>query len=754
MVVNNLIFANHSDSEASKQEMKRLEELRRLNILDTAADPALDAITTLVARLFDVPIVLIDFVDAERVWAKSCHGTDVSEYKIHPGLCSSAILEDQPYIIHNAKTDPRTANHPLVKQEGVSFYAGVQLKTKNQLNIGMLCMIDFKPHDIAVNELETLQDLATIAMKIVESGVTETRFSEIQEIENKFKLSELQNQLILNSTAEGIHVIDLNGVIIVENLSATQLLGRVEGDLLGKHAHTTMHHHHADHTEYDVSDCPIYKTLKDGLPRTVANEVFWRKDGTCFPVEYSTTPLKDLNGKLCGTTVVFRDITARRANEAKIQQLAYYDPLTGLPNRTLFIDRLEQEIKKAHRNNSHLSLMFIDMDRFKEINDTLGHDIGDQLLIEASHRLKACVRETDTVARLGGDEFTIISAGFSELTAEKRIVENILAALSHPFLLNNETVYLSASIGITIYPNDGLTTEDLLKNADQSMYAAKKAGRNRYHYFTSSMQELAKSRLRMVTDLHHGINHQEFFLVYQPIVDLITGEAIKAEALIRWQHPTKGLISPLEFIPVAEDIGLILEIGQWVFEEAARQVKHLQQLGIHDFQISVNTSPAQFHNSDDLNRHWVQHLNSMGLSAENICIEITEGLLLDASKNITQILKAFRNSGMQLSLDDFGTGYSSLSYLSKYAIDYIKIDRSFVTNLAKDTSDFALCEAIIAMAHKLDIKVIAEGIETELQKNLLLQAGCDFGQGFYFSKPIASADFETYLVNKCSATLQ
>lgn len=746
--MSNLNPINNNLSNASQLELARLQELRSYDILDSPPDAALDAITALAARLLGVPIVLIDLVDSERIWSKSHFGTDVTEYKIHPGFCSSAILDNKPYIIHNAKTDPRTANHPLVKEWGVSFYAGVQLTTQNHFNIGMLCVVDFKPHLITANELKILQDLALISMKIIESGATEKRYIQIQDIEKKFKLTELQNQLILNSTVEGIHVIDSNGIIIVENQSAIRLLGRVEGDLLGRHAHSTIHHHHANHTEYDVGDCPIYKTLKDGKPRSVSNEVFWRKDGTCFPVEYSTSPLKDLDGNNCGTTIVFRDITVRKANEARIQQLAYYDALTGLPNRTLFIDRLQQEIRKSNRNHSHMSLMFIDLDRFKEINDTLGHDIGDQLLIEAAKRLKSCVRESDTVARLGGDEFTIISSGLLEITAEEMIVQNILAALAQPFLLNNETVYLSASIGITIYPNDGLTIEDLLKNADQSMYAAKKAGRNRYQYFTPSMQDYAKSRLRLVTDLHKGIKNKEFFLMYQPIVDLMTGEVNKAEALIRWQHPTKGLISPLEFIPLAEEIGLIVEIGQWVFEEAVRELKRLHQLGIHDFQISVNKSPLQFSEAEDQNHAWFKYLASVGLSSKNICVEITEGLLLDASKGIKEKLQALRDAGIQVSLDDFGTGYSSLSYLNKYAIDYIKIDRSFVANLSQDTSDLALCEAIIAMAHKLNMKVVAEGIETELQKNLLMKAECDFAQGYYLSKPLSNKDFEAYLTIK------
>ena len=734
----------------SKKELARLKALRSYHILDTPPNIALDALTKLAANLIGVPIALIDLVDENRIWSKSHFGTEVTEYKIQPGFCSSAIAEDIPYIINNAKTDPRSANHPLVLENGVSFYAGIPLQTQGGFNIGTLCVIDFEPHAISDAQINILKELAIIAMEVIELCAKDKRNNEIFKIEKKLKQNELQHQLILNSTIEGIHVIDLNGIVILENLAAVKMLGREQGDLKGRHAHTTLHHHHEDHTEYPISECPIYKTLQDGIARNVTDEVFWRKDGSCFPVEYSTSPLLDLDGNHCGTTVVFRDVTNRKASEAKIQYLAYYDALTGLPNRSLFLNRLDQEIKKAYRNRTHLSLMFIDLDRFKDINDTLGHDVGDQLLVEAAKRLKACLRQSDTVGRLGGDEFTIIVGEFSDLGPEESFAQKILASLALPFWLGNETIYLSASIGITLYPEDGITSEELLKNADQSMYAAKKAGRNQYQYFTASMQEHATARLRMISDLHLAIKNKEFFLVYQPIINLSSGEIIKAEALIRWQHPNKGIVSPLEFISVAEEVGLITEIGQWVFEESARQIQCLQELNIENFQISINKSPVQFNANVDCNNTWLQNLTSLGLSGANICIEITEGLLLDSSKVIKDKLDAFRSEGFQVALDDFGTGYSSLSYLNKFSIDYIKIDRSFVNNLSKNTDNYALCEAIIAMAHKLNIKVIAEGIETESQLKSLSKFGCDFGQGYYLSKPLNKIDFESFLINRHS----
>lgn len=734
---------------ASAKNAARLAALRELKILDTPPELVLDRLTALAARLLGVPVVLVDLVDDRRIWAKAHFGTDVSEYPLLPGFCASAVLQDAPFVIDDASTDPRSAGHPLVQGEnGVRFYAGVPLKTQDNHNIGTFCIIDFKPRSLSPAQLQMLEDLAFIAMHWIALGAKANRIDENADIQAKFKLTELQNQLILNSAAEGIHVIDLNGTVIVENAAAVHLLGWEQGGLLGKPAHATIHHHRADRSVYPQSKCPIYKTLEDGISRHVSDEVFWRKDGSCFPVEYSTSALRDLDGKLYGTTIVFRDIAARKAVEENVQRLAYYDMLTGLPNRSLFIDRLEQELIKTQRRRQRMALMFIDLDNFKEINDTLGHQIGDQLLVEAALRLNGCVRGSDTVARLGGDEFTVIQAEIHVPADAERAAQCILKQMARPFVLEGETIYLSASIGITVFPDDAATTDELIRNADQAMYAAKKAGRNRYQYFTASMQENAQSRLRLLADLHGGLERQEFFLVYQPIVELASGKVRKAEALLRWRHPQRGMVSPAEFIPVAEKSGLIVAIGQWVFEQAAAEIKRLRQWHIEDFQISVNKSPVQFNAMEDVHSDWFVHLKAAGLGGENICVEITEGLLLDASASVQEKLLAFSEAGMQVALDDFGTGYSSLSYLKKFSIDYLKIDQSFVQNLSPDADDYALCEAIIVMAHKLNIEVIAEEVETEQQYRLLLDAGCDYGQGYYFSRPLSQQDFEQYLLQE------
>jgi diguanylate cyclase (GGDEF)-like protein len=392
-----------------------------------------------------------------------------------------------------------------------------------------------------------------------------------------------------------------------------------------------------------------------------------------------------------------------------------------------------------------LALLLIDLDQFKEVNDTLGHDKGDLLLKDVTRRIDDCLPEGAILARLGGDEFTIILSEECELDNINLIARKIIAVLAAPFQLGMEKVFISASIGIALYPEAGLEMEALLRHADQAMYAAKNAGRNRYAYFSRSMQDAAQSRLRLTNDLRSALAEDQFEVYYQPIVDMATGKIHKAEALIRWDHPTRGMVSPVEFIPLAEASGLILEIGEWVFKEALGEIQRLAEKGHTSFKISVNVSPMQFRNDDNLNVRWLSHLATAGLAAQSMVIEITEGLLLDLTPEVKDKLLAFGDAGIQVALDDFGTGYSSLAYLKKFDIDYLKIDRAFVKNIETDVEERALCDAIIVMAHKLGLKVIAEGVETVAQRDFLYAAGCDFAQGYLFSKPVPAAEFEALL---------
>lgn len=435
-----------------------------------------------------------------------------------------------------------------------------------------------------------------------------------------------------------------------------------------------------------------------------------------------------------------------KRSKAQLWRQANFDMLTELPNRSLFHDHLDQEIKKSNRSKLPLGLLLIDLDQFKEINDTLGHVMGDILLKEVALRIRACVRKSDTVARLGGDEFTVILPNLSDKSHIDDIAQKIIRKLAEPFHLGSEVVHVSASIGITLYPNDAAEAGLLVKNVDQAMYVAKKQGRNRFCYFTHSLQEAAQKRLRLTNDLRGALAANQFSVYFQPIVELATGRIHKAEALLRWNHTERGMVSPVEFIPLAEETGLIHEIGDWVFKESARWAKHWSSQFADDFQVSINKSPVQFRVEGRIfAAEWLRYLQGLGLSGKNIVIEITEGLLLNAESDVINKLLVFRDAGIQVAIDDFGTGYSSLSYLKQFDIDYLKIDRQFVRNLETETNDLVLCEAIIMMAHKLGLKVIAEGVETEVQRNMLTAAGCDYAQGYLFSKPIPPGEFEVML---------
>ena len=426
---------------------------------------------------------------------------------------------------------------------------------------------------------------------------------------------------------------------------------------------------------------------------------------------------------------------------------ANYDLLTKLPNRRLFRDRLQQDIRKTQRADLSLALMFIDLDMFKEVNDTLGHDIGDLLLVDVARRLSGCVRDSDTVARISGDEFTVILPELTESNRAEKVAQNIIYALTQPFCIGKETIYISASVGITLCPNDANDLESLLKNADQAMYAAKKQGRNCFSYFTNRMQEEAQSRMLLIKDLRDALPANQFKVYFQPIVDMASGRIVKAEALIRWFHPERGMVSPAQFIPLAEETGLIGDIGNWVFKEAAKWMARWHERGYSCAQVSVNKSPKQF-TANTKHNDWLDYLQQINLPSGCIVIEITEGLLLDERADVAASLLLFRDAGIQVAIDDFGTGYSSLSYLKKFHIDFLKIDQSFVRDLATDPNDLALSEAIIVMAHKLGIKVVAEGVETAEQRDMLAAAGCDYAQGYLFARPMPAEEFEALLAGQ------
>jgi len=568
---------------------------------------------------------------------------------------------------------------------------------------------------------------------------------ETAEINARLRDVEERWRFALDSTGAGVWDLDIPANRILLSSRSKAMLGFAD-DEIGRRMDDWLQRVHPDDLP---SLMAARQPLLDGSRDTFAHEHRKRcKDGSWKWVQtHGMVVTRDSAGvptRLIGT---YLDVSERRQAEETIQRQANFDPLTQLPNRRLFLDRLGQEIIKSQRADFFLALLLVDLDEFKEVNDTLGHDVGDILLQEAARRIRSCLRDADTVARLGGDEFTVILADLSDRTHIETIAQKIIGRMAEPFRLGDEVAYVTASIGITVYPGDADDIDTLLKHADQAMYAAKKHGRNRFFYFTASLQVAAQTRLKLSRDLREAVAARQFVAYFQPIVELSTGRTHKAEALLRWQHPTRGLVNPMDFIPLAEETGLINEIGEWVLMESARRAQAWRHEFGDDFQISINMSPVQFRaEGRPRTRAWLRHLQDIGLPGTNLTIEITENLLLNAHADVTEQLLAFRDAGIQIAIDDFGTGYSTLSYLKQFPIDYLKIDRSFVRDIETDPNDMALSRAIIVMAHELGLKVIAEGVETAGQRALLYAAGCDYAQGYlYAGKPLPPDEFEAWL---------
>ncbi len=479
---------------------------------------------------------------------------------------------------------------------------------------------------------------------------------------------------------------------------------------------------------------------------------FLRRDGQGVWTSLASNPIYNSAGSYIGALALVTDIGERKQAVELHWQRTNFDGLTGLPNRHMFMDRLALEIRKADRRADFLALLLIDLDHFKEINMRHGHAVGDAILVEAARRTAACVRATDTLARLGGDEFAVALSGLDHAGNVERIAQDIIGALARPFELGGQTVFMSASIGIALYPPDASGVDALLEAAGHAVGASKASGRNRFTHARPDLQQAAIGRQTMAADLRLALASGQFEVFYQPIVALDTGVVHKAEALLRWHHPLRGTLSPAEFIPFAESSGQIVEIGNWVFRQVAEQVKAWQRSIDPSFQISINKSPVQFRRDANAHLDALACLQELGLPANSIVIEITEALLLDGAGAALDQLRSFRAMGVQVALDDFGTGYCSLSHLKRFAIDVVKIDQSFVATLEDDAGDLALCEAIILMAHKLGLKVVAEGVETKVQRALLVDAGCDYAQGYIFAHPMTADELEV-LASVPGATL-
>ncbi len=538
---------------------------------------------------------------------------------------------------------------------------------------------------------------------------------------------------ILSTIPEHAFVVDPNGRLLYANRALAEYVAKQPDQLLGKTL-VELGLQSAQQFEKEIdlviaTKVPVQTEISTG-PETGEKRIY----------EYVLNPVFNEVKEVQAITGTARDITEKKLFDNAIWKKANFDSLTKLPNRHLFQDRLEHEVQHAKRTNTSVALLFIDLDRFKEVNDALGHGTGDQLLQEVAHRICASTRAEDTVARIGGDEFTVILTKIEHAQDAQHIAQKIVERLAEPFMLNNKEVQISASIGISLHPRDAVTPEDMIRSADQAMYVAKNTGGSRTRFFSEEMQQKTAERIRLIAELRHGLTAHEFVVYFQPIFNMKTGQIEKAEALVRWNHPRLGMLLPISFITVAEEAGLIADIDNLVLIEATQ--RSLQWRGSSTFQISVNKSALTF--LESTHAAW-----QMGLPDEiapnSLAIEITESVLLQSSPQILHRIASLRKRGVQIALDDFGTGYSALSYLTHFEVDYLKIDRVFIQDLIANPTHHAVASAIIVLAHELGMAVIAEGVENLDQKEWLISKDCDYAQGFLYSEALPAAAFAELL---------
>ncbi len=554
--------------------------------------------------------------------------------------------------------------------------------------------------------------------------------------------TERQIATIVFESQEGMMITDTHGVILRVNRAFTKITGYTAEEAVGQTPRLLRSGRH---------DADFYSSMWESIRRTGGwRGEIWdqRKNGEVYPKWLTISAVKGPDGAVTHYIGTQFDISERKAAENQINQLAYYDQLTGLPNRTLLLDRLKQVMAAGDRGGGHAALLFIDLDHFKTLNDTLGHEMGDLLLKQAARRLTSCVRESDTVARLGGDEFIVMLVNHSENERDaafniETVAEKILSTLNQTYQLNNVTFHSTASIGIALFMGQQATVDDLMKQADLAMYKAKEAGRNRFRFFDARMESAVKERAALENDLRLALEEKQFLLHYQAQV-VGEGRLTGAEVLARWQHPQRGMVSPVEFIALAEETGLILPLGSWVLETACRQLAlWATRPEMAHLTLAVNVSAHQFRLPDFVDQV-LAVLDVTGANPKRLKLELTESLLVDNVEDIIEKMFTLKAKGVGFSLDDFGTGYSSLSYLKRLPLDQLKIDQSFVRDILSDPNDAAIAKTVVALAQSLGLGVIAEGVETEAQRDFLASSGCHAYQGYFFSHPLPLEGFEDF----------
>ncbi len=692
----------------------------------------------LIADVIQVPAALIMRVHATEieVFVKSNNDGNVYEAgeraPLDTGLYCETVMDTQDeLLVPNALKDPDWDQNPDIEL-GMISYCGLPLTWPSGEVFGTICVLDAKENPYS----ETYRKLIARFRDSIQLSLNDI-YARSQEAEQARKEIRLLSQAIQQSPVSVI-ITDAKAKIEYVNPAFEKITGFSADEVLGRNPNILQ----SGRTHKD-----LYEVMWDAL---TAKESWQgemqnrRKDGDLYWQQLHIAPVLDDQGVVQHYLAIQMDISRQKEQEYRLQQHAFYDLLTGLPNRALVLNRLEQSLVEAQRSQRRVAVLFIDLDDFKKVNDSLGHEEGDKLLRHAAQRLQASVRQGGTVGRFGGDEFVVLVEQVETVSDVLGMVERLLNRFRDLFRCGGREFRLTASVGVAMAPEDGTTPSELLKHADSALFHAKKQGRNTYSCYTDAMNQEASHRLQLEEQIHGALERDEFQVLYQPKVDVVSGRLKGVEALLRWQNPILGAVSPIVFIPVAEQIGMIASLGQFVLKDALQHLQSWRSLSSSDFTVAVNLSPLEFRNIDFV-ASVEQALADAALPGSSLELEITEGVLMSGHSEVNDALAALTDMGITIAMDDFGTGYSSLSYLRRYPFHVLKIDRSFINDIAIDPADRELICAAIAMAHGLGLEVVAEGVETEEQLKILADYGCDVAQGYLFSKPVTAEEISALL---------
>jgi diguanylate cyclase (GGDEF)-like protein/PAS domain S-box-containing protein len=660
----------------------------------------------------------------------------------HMQMTQVACMRDAEQVLTESVVDIILLDLGLPDTQGLR---AVQRAHAAAPRIPLVVLTGLDDEDVALQALqEGAQDYLVKGQIETRGLLRALRYAiERKSMEEALFVAKERAQVTLNCIGDAVICTDSTGAITFLNIVAEHMTGWPRHEAEGKPVSSVFQM--LDATSRETMLIPTGATpLRDQNMQMRSYGILVRRDGVEFPIEDSVAPIHDREGQPSGAVVVIRDVSAAQAASEKMVHSSQHDFLTGLPNRMLLNDRLSQAIVLAQRHTKQTAVLFLDLDGFKHINDSLGHSIGDRLLQSVAHRLVDCARASDTVSRQGGDEFVVLLSEMERSEDAAIAARRVLTAVSEPHSIDQHDLHVTASIGVSVYPDDGVDAETLIKNADTAMYQAKENGRQNYQFFKPAMNARAVERQSIEQNLRRALERNEFALHYQPKIDFKTGAIAGAEGLIRWTNPARGSVSPAQFIPVAEDCGLISQIGQWVLRQACRQARAWLDAGLPTITMAVNVSAKEFRNETFL-KDVFAILGETGLDPRALELELTESVLMGHSDSAAAVLGSLRERGVRVAIDDFGTGYSSLSYLRKFPVDALKIDQSFVGQITTDGGGASIVTAVISMARSLKLRVVAEGVETLEQVSFLVNHQCDEAQGYYFSRPVPADQFATLL---------